>query len=66
MMASCGEETNGQARAIETTITGYVTTHNEGDFAQCLSYFTDYEDEDDALAFMSFMRSLSGPHSVVR
>ncbi len=61
LMTSCGGGTNREARAAEDTIRGYATTFDAGDFAQCLTYFTDYEDEEDALAFLSYMRSLSGP-----
>ena len=64
LMASCGDGTSRAATAataIEDTIRGYVTTFNAGDFTQCLTYFTDHGDEGDALAFLSYMRSLSGP-----
>ena len=59
--ASCssGEEI-GDSAAIEDTIRSYVTTFNAEDFIQCLTYFTGYEDEEDALAFLSYMRNLSG------
>lgn len=56
---SCGEE-SGDSAAIEGTIRGYITTFNAGDFNQCLTYFTGYDDEEDALAFLSYMRNLSG------
>jgi hypothetical protein len=49
-MASCGGGSSREATAIEDTIRGYLTTFNAGDFTQCLTYFTGYEDEDDALA----------------
>jgi len=61
VMASCGGGSSREATAIEDTIRGYVTTFNAGDFTRCLTYFTDYGDEGDALAFLSYMRSLSGP-----
>jgi len=63
LMVSCGGGTSREATdatAIEDTIRGYVTTFNAGDFTQCLTYFADYGDEGDALAFLSYMRSLSG------
>ena len=50
-----------EAAAIEDTIRGYVTTFNAEDFDKCLTYFADYGDKEDALAFLSFIRSLSGP-----
>jgi uncharacterized protein YcfL len=56
---SSGEE-NGDSAAIEDTIRGYVNTYNSEDFVQCLTYFTGYDDEEDALAFLSYMRNLSG------
>ena len=56
---SCGEE-SGESAAIEGTIRGYFTTFNAGDFTQCLTYFTGYEDEEDARAFLSYIRNLSG------
>jgi hypothetical protein len=59
--AGCGGgNSNPEAAAIEETIRGYVRTYNAGDFAQCLTHFTGYADEKDALAFLSFMRNLSG------
>jgi len=56
---SSGEE-NGDSAAIEDTIRGYVNTYNSGGFTQCLTYFTGYDDEEDARAFLSYMRNLSG------
>jgi ketosteroid isomerase-like protein len=46
---------------IEDTIRGYIAAYNAEDFTTCLTYFTDYGDEEDALAFLSFIRNLSGP-----
>ena len=60
-MASCGKGATDPPAAIENTIKGYVRTFNASDFAQCMTYFTDYDNEADALAFLSYMRSLSGP-----
>lgn len=59
-IVSCGGGKADDTAVIEDTIGGYVTTYNDEDFIQCLTYFTDYEDKEDALAFLSFMRSLSG------
>jgi len=59
-IVSCGGGKADDTAVIEDTIGGYVTTFNAEDFIQCLTYFTDYEDKEDALAFLSFMRSLSG------
>ncbi len=62
-VAACGKGdtgAKGDAAAIEDTLKGYVTTYNAGNFAKCLTYFTDYGDEDDALALLSFLRSMSG------
>lgn len=50
----------GEHSAIEDTIRGYVETYNAQDYAQCLTYFTDYGDEADALGALEFFRSLSG------
>jgi hypothetical protein len=59
--ASCSSgEDSGESAAIESTIRGYVTTFNTGDFTQCLTYFTGYDNEEDALVFLSYMRNLSG------
>lgn len=60
LVACCGQETTDEA-VIEDTIRGYVETFNAGDFTQCLSYFTGYGDEEDALAFLAYIRGLSGP-----
>jgi len=65
LSASCGGGDgggggNGDSAAIEDTIRGYVTTWNAQDFAQCLTYFTGYGDEEEALAALSDMRGLSG------
>jgi len=62
LLIGCGRDASTrEAAAIEDTIKGYVTTFNAEDFDKCLTYFTDYGDEEDALAFLSFIRSLSGP-----
>lgn len=64
LMVSCRGGTSKEttdATAIEDTIRGYVTTYNAGNFTHCLTYFADYGDEGDALAFLSYMRSLLGP-----
>jgi hypothetical protein len=61
LTASCAGGSSREATAIEDTIRGYVTTFNAGDFTQCLTYFTDYGDEGDALAFLSYMSDISGP-----
>jgi ketosteroid isomerase-like protein len=61
LVAGCGGGPTSEAAAIEDTIRGYVTTYNAEDFDKCLTYFTDYEDKEDALAFLSFARGLSGP-----
>ena len=50
----------GEHSAIEDTIRGYVETYNAQDYAQCLTYFTDYGDEADAVGALEFFRSLSG------
>jgi len=55
-----GGESNGDSAAIEDTIRGYVETYNARDYVQCLTYFTDYGDEDEALASLEFFRGLSG------
>lgn len=46
---------------LEDTVKGYLTAYNAEDFTTCLTYFTDYGDEEEALAFLSYMRNLSGP-----
>jgi len=50
----------GEHSAIEDTIRGYVEAYNAQDYDQCLTYFTDYGDEADALGDLAFYRSLSG------
>jgi len=61
LLAGCGGgQPAGDNADIENTIRGYVTTFNAEDFAQCLTYFTGYGDEEEARAFLSFMRDLSG------
>jgi hypothetical protein len=61
LLAGCGgSQPTGDNADIEDTIEGYVTTFNAGDFTQCLAYFTGYGDEEEARAFLSFMRNLSG------
>jgi len=49
-MASCGGGSSREATAIEDTIRGYLAAYNAEEFGTCLTYFTGYEDEDDALA----------------
>jgi len=61
VMTSCEVGSNKETAAVEDTIRGYVAAFNDEDFDKCLTYFTDYEDREDALAFLSFMRDLSGP-----
>jgi|GEM_PF-4171105 len=58
--ACCGGSSSADEIAIEDTIRGYITTYNAGNLAQCLTYFTDYEDETEALASLSFMRGFLG------
>jgi hypothetical protein len=62
LIASCGEgsQESRDARTIEDTIRDYIATYNNEDFNNCLACFTGYEDRDDALAFLSFTRGLSG------
>ena len=61
VLTGCGGNgSSGDNADIENTINGYITTFNAGDFTQCLTYFTDYGDEEDALAFLQFMRGMSG------
>jgi len=55
-----GKAADGEHAAIEDTIRGYVETYNARDYAQCLTYFTDYGDKDEALASLEFFRGLSG------
>jgi len=55
-----GKATGSEHAAIEDTIRGYVETYNARDYAQCLTYFTDYGDEGDALGALAFFRGLSG------
>jgi galactitol-specific phosphotransferase system IIB component len=63
-LVACGEGVNDE-RAIEDTIEGYVETYNSQDFVQCLTYFSDYGNEADALAFLAYMRSISGELELV-
>ena len=61
LSTACGRKAaNSDHVAIENTIRGYVTTYNAQDYAQCLTYFTGYGDEEEALASLSRMRGLSG------
>jgi hypothetical protein len=60
-LAGCGGgDGDSEVAAIEDTIEGYVKTYNAGDFDQCLTYFTGYGDAEEARAFLSFMRNVSG------
>ena len=59
-VAACSSGGTGDTEAIKDTIEGYVTAYNAGDFAKCLTYFTDFGEEDDALAFLSSLRDMSG------
>ena len=59
-----GDESAKDSDAVRDTIDGYYTTFNAEDFDKCLTYFTDYGDKDDALSFLSYMRSISGPLEV--
>ena len=67
LSASCGGgggdgdgNWDSEVAAIEDTIRGYVETYNAQDYPQCLTYFTEYGDEGDALAALAFLRGLSG------
>jgi len=61
LLIGCGgDESAGDNADIENTIRGYVETYNARDYAQCLTYFTDYGDKNDALASLQFFRGLSG------
>ena len=61
-MVSCGGKNreSNDVRAVEDTIRNYVITYNNEESNECLNFFTGYEDKDDALAYLSFMRGLSG------
>ena len=56
---SCGKE-SGDRAAIGDTIKGYISSYNASNFEECITYFTDYGDKEDAISELTFFRSLSG------
>lgn len=60
MGVNCDSGSDGDDRAIEDTIRGYISSYNASDFDECVTYFTDYSDEDDAKEGLAFFRALSG------
>ncbi|OGO02375.1 MAG: hypothetical protein A2Y91_07410 [Chloroflexi bacterium RBG_13_54_8] len=51
--------------AIGETIRGYVSSYNASDFEECLTYFADYGDREDALSMLAFFRSRSSELTLV-
>lgn len=60
LVACSGGVVVDDEQAIKDTIESYVETYNAQDFTSCLTYFSDYGDKEDALAFLAYLRSLSG------
>jgi hypothetical protein len=63
---ACGGSANGDKWAIEQTIRGYFSTYNACNYEECLTYFTDYGDKEDALSQLAAFRGLSGELTLVR
>jgi len=59
LFVACGNSVNDKA-AIEDTIRGYVSTFNNYHFEKTLDYFTGYGNHDDAIAYLAYLRDLSG------
>jgi hypothetical protein len=51
--------------AIEQVIRGYVSSYNASNFEETLTYFTGFDDSQDALAYLAFLRSQSGELTLV-
>lgn len=57
---SDGDNSDMDEEAIEATIDGYMSSYNASDFDECITYFTGYDDEEDAKSQLEFLRGLSG------
>lgn len=61
LFVSCGGANSDTNKAeIEQVIRGYVSSYNASDFEETLTYFTGYDNEQDALAYLAFLKSISG------
>lgn len=61
MNCSSGEDNESADRAaVEATIKGYISSYNASDFEECITYFTDYSDEEEAKSALAYFRDLSG------
>lgn len=66
LFVSCGGSDTGRDKvAIEQVIRGYVSSYNASNFEETLTYFTGFEDSQDALAYLAFLRSQSGELTLV-
>jgi hypothetical protein len=65
LFVSCGGNTSQDKVAIEQVIRGYVSSYNASNFEDTLACFTGYDDYQDALAYLVFLRSLSGEITLV-
>lgn len=60
-MTGCGRDVSkSKAATIEESIRGYFAAYNAEDFARCLTYFTEFGDEQAAWASLLLMRDLIG------
>lgn len=64
VLVACGGDAADRA-AIEDTIRGYIASYNASNFDETLTYFTGYDDGQDALSFLAFVRPLSGELTLV-
>ena len=55
-----GGESNGDSADIRDTIEGFYSAYNARQYGQCLTYFTDYGDETEALNQLTAVRQLTG------
>lgn len=62
MGVSCdsGGDDSADRADIEDTIIAYYDAYNASDFDKCITYLTDYDDEEDTKAALAFFRELSG------
>lgn len=66
LFVSCGSgDADSDKVAIEKVIRGYVSSYNSSNLEETLTYFTGFDDSQDALAYLAFLRSQSGELTLV-
>lgn len=65
LLVSCTQSVASDKEAIEQVIVGYVSSYNANNFGETINYLTGYNDRDDAIAYLAFLKSMSGNITIV-